>query len=78
MSVIRAFVGDFSNEEVLAWIDEVLLANENLKPKGIRVSNSLHTRGIEGTFREVPIAMSPGLYPDDQVEVVFEADEGAA
>lgn len=75
MPVIRTFVGEFSDDEVLRWIDDVLQANSDQKPRGIRVSNSLHQRGIAGTYREIPIAMAPGLYPEDQVEVVFHDDE---
>jgi hypothetical protein len=75
MAVIRTFAGEFSNEEVLSWLDAVLEANGSLTPKGIRVSNSLHVRGISGTYRDIPIAMSPSLYPDDQVEVVFNEEE---
>jgi len=65
-------IGDLSNDEVLTLIEGALRENKEFKPRGIRVSNSLHQRGISGEYNGVPIAMDPRLYPEDQVEVVFD------
>lgn len=72
MEVTRTLRGELSDEEVFATIDEALKEHMNLKPRGIRVSNSLHQRGIAREYRGIPIAMDPDLYPDDQVQIVFD------
>jgi hypothetical protein len=72
MKVTSTIVGDLTVVEVLGVLDELLLKHSDLTPRGIRVSNGLHQRGVAGKFRDVPIAMDPALYPEDQVEVEFD------
>nr|OAP91269.1 hypothetical protein A4U53_27800 [Rhizobium leguminosarum] len=72
MQVTSTLVGELTVDEVLERLDEILRKYEDLTPRGIRVSNSLHQRGISGEFRGVPIAMAPSLYPQDQIQVEFD------
>lgn len=72
MEILVTLVGELTNEDVFRRIDAVLEDRADRKPLGIRVSNSLHIRGIQGEYRGIPIAMDPRLYPKDQVEVVFQ------
>ncbi|TPK16677.1 hypothetical protein FJ872_17910 [Mesorhizobium sp. B2-5-9] len=70
----RMFHGEFSKDEVLAWIDEVFDANPKLMPKGINVSNRIHEMGIGDNYRDVKIAADPQLWPDDTVRIVFDIE----
>jgi hypothetical protein len=72
MQVKSTFRGEFTNDEVLERLDEIFRRYENLTPRGIRVSNSMYQRGIAGNFRGIPIAMDQKLYPEDQIEIVFD------
>ncbi len=72
MQVTTTLVGDLTVDEVLKRLEEILQTHRDLKPRGIRVSNSLHQMGISGEYQGIPIAMAPGLYPQDQIQVVFE------
>ncbi|MGX7873215.1 hypothetical protein ACVDG5_010850 [Mesorhizobium sp. ORM6] len=70
----RMFHGEFSKDEVLAWIDEVLDANLKLTPKGINVSNRIQAMGIGDEYRDVKIVADPQLWPDDTVRIVFDVE----
>lgn len=71
--IARKFSGEFSNDEVFAWLNRAFEDNAALQPLGINVSNNLEQRGIRGEHRGVRIAMDPDLYPDNQVVVIFRA-----
>lgn len=71
---VTHIVNGLLDEEILNLIEFSFQKYPERKPIGIRVSNALHQRGIAGTFNDVPIAMDPKLYPDEQVEIVFESD----
>ncbi|KQQ85089.1 hypothetical protein ASF65_19935 [Aureimonas sp. Leaf324] len=61
-------------DEARAWIDQTLEGNDDLTPKGIRVSNSFYEDGFRGEYQGIRIVMDPGpdFYPDDTVEIEFE------
>jgi hypothetical protein len=68
----RTFQGEFSAEDVYAWLDATIEANKDREVIGIRVSNNLHKNvGIAGEYKGIKIAMDPELYPDDKVQVIY-------
>ncbi len=71
MKVRSALAGELTNAEVEGFVDETLERYSDLKPKGIRVSNSIFQRGFNDKYRDIPIAMAPSFYPEDQVEIEF-------
>ena len=71
-TIERKFGSDCSLQEVLDWVDQVIAANKNLKPRGIRVSNHIYRMGAPDTHAGLKIAMDPDLYPEDAAAVAFD------
>jgi hypothetical protein len=78
---VRADVGTWSPELVQEWIDYLIAQAADphkLRIKGVRASNAGFAKlGIErdtmnsGTYKDVPVVITPIVDFDDVVEVVF-------
>jgi hypothetical protein len=71
-TIERRFGSDCTLQEVFDWVDQALEANQDLKPRGIRVSNRIYQMGVPDTHAGLKIAMDPKLYPDDEAAIAFE------
>lgn len=74
MKINSELGGELSNADVEEFLNDTLERYKDHKPKGIRVSNSIFQRGFDDKYRDIPIAMDPSKYPQDQVEIEFFED----